>query len=81
MMMAEIEIMKKTTAKQTCNIVDGLKTELYKRNIGGDTYQAIMVLEEVKRLHKMMYTKLISINSNVNVRVVYDNPLFQLFFK
>ena len=38
MTMAEIEIMKKTIAKQTCAIVDGLNMELDKRNIGGDTY-------------------------------------------
>ena len=81
MMMTEIEILKKMIAKQTCAIVDGLKTELDKRNIGGDTYQATMVLEEVKRAHEMMYTKLSSITSNVNGRVVYDNPTFQVFFK
>ena len=39
-MMAEIEILKKRIEKQTCAIVDGLKTELDKRNICGDTYQA-----------------------------------------
>ena len=49
MMMAEIEILKKMIANQTCAIVDGLKTELYKRNLCGDTYQATMILEEVKR--------------------------------
>ena len=70
MMMAEIETMKKNIENQTCAIVDCLKTELDKRNIGGDTYQATMVLEEVKRAHKMMYTKLNIINSNVNSRVV-----------
>ena len=48
MMMAEIEIMKKTIAKQTCGIVDGLKMYLDKRKIGSDTNQATMVLEEVK---------------------------------
>ena len=79
MMMAEIEIMKKTIAKQKCAIVDGLNTELDKDNIGGDTYQVTMVLEEVKRPHEIMYTKLISINSNFNVRVVYNNPAFQYF--
>ena len=73
MMMAEIEIMKKMIAKQTCAIVDGLKTELDKRNIGGDTYQATMVLEEVKRAHEMMYTKLSSITSKVDGRVVYNS--------
>ena len=46
MMMAEIEILKKTIAKQTCAICDGLKTELDKRNIGGDRNQATMVLKE-----------------------------------
>ena len=70
MMMAEIEILKETIAKKTCAIVDGLKTELDKRNIGGDTYQATMVLEEVKRAHEMMYTKLSGITSNVNGIVV-----------
>ena len=81
MMMAENEIMKKTIAKQTCAIVDGLKMELDKCNIGGDTYQATMVLEEVKIAHEMMYTKLSSIASNVNGRVVYDNPAFKDFFQ
>ena len=81
MMMAEIEILNKTIAKQTCAIFDGLKTELDKRNIGGDTYQATMVLEEVKIAHDMMYTKLSSITSNVNGIVVYDNPTIQYFFK
>ena len=38
-----------------------------------------MVLEEVKRAHEMMYTKLSSITSNVNGRVVYNNPAFQDF--
>ena len=55
-MMAEIEMMEKTIAKQTCSIVDSLKTELNKQNIGGDIYQATMVLEEVKRAHGMMLT-------------------------
>ena len=79
MMMAEIEILKKTIAKQIFTIVDGFKMELDKRNIGGSTYQATMVLEEFKRAHEMMYTKLSSINSNVNGRVVYYNPAFQVF--
>ena len=42
MMMAEFEILKKTIAKKTCAIVDGLKMELDKCNIGGDTYKATM---------------------------------------
>ena len=79
MMMAEVEILKKTISKQTCAIVDGLKTELYKRNMGGDTYQATMILEEVKIAHEMMYTKLSSITSNVNGRVMYNNPAFKHF--
>ena len=79
MTMAEIEIMKKKIAKQTCAIVDGLNMELDKRNIGGDTYQATMVLEEVKRAHEMKYTKLISITSKVNGRVVYNNTALQYF--
>ena len=57
-MMAEIEMMKKTIANQTCAIVDGLKTDLAKCNIGGDIYQTTMVLEEVKRADEMMYTKM-----------------------
>ena len=81
MMVAEIEMMKKTITKQTCAIVDSLKTELDNRNIGGDTYQATMLLEEVKRAHEMMYTKLRIITSNVNGGFVYDNPAFQYFFK
>ena len=81
MMMAEIEILKKTIAKQTSDIVDGFKTEFDKRNNGGDTYQDTMVLEEVKRAHEMMYTKLRSITSKFNGRVVYDNPAFRDFFK
>ena len=64
---------------QTGAIVDGLKTQLDKRNFGGYTYQATMVLEDVKIAHEMMYTKLSSITSNVNVRVVYDNLAFQDF--
>ena len=63
--------------KETCDIVDGLKTELDKSNIGGDTYQATMVLEEVKISHEIMYTKLISISSNVNGRFVYYHPSFE----
>ena len=35
MMMVEIKILRKMIAKQTCAIVDGLKTELDKCNIGG----------------------------------------------
>ena len=80
-MMAEIEIMKKTIANQICALVDGLKMELGKRNIGGDTYQATMVLKELKIAHKMMYTKLIIITINANGRVLYDSPAFQDFFK
>ena len=38
MMMVEIETTKKTIANQTCAKSDGLKTELDKRNIGGDIY-------------------------------------------
>ena len=70
-------MMKNKIAKQTCAIFDSLKTELDKFNIGGDTYQAIMLLEEVKRVHEMMYTKISSITSNVNGRVVYNNPANQ----
>ena len=77
--MAEIEIMKKTIAKQTCAIVDGLKMYLDKRKIGSDTNQDTMVLEEVKKVHKMIYTRLSSITINVNGRVVYDNPVFRFF--
>ena len=81
MMRAEIEILKKAIKNQTRAIAHGITTELDKRNIGGDTYQAKMVLEEVKRSHEIMYTKLSSITSNVNSRVVYDKPDFQYFFK
>ena len=81
MMMAEIEIMKKTVENQKCTTVDGLKTELDKRNISGDTYQATMVLGEVKIAHEMIYTKLSSITRNVNGIVVYDNPAFQYLFQ
>ena len=70
MMMAKIELMKKTIAKQTCDIVDGFETELDKCNSGGDTYQATMVFEEMKIAHEMVYTKLSSINSNVNGRSI-----------
>ena len=56
-----------------------MKKELYKRNMGGDTYQATMVLEEVKIAHEMMYTKLSSMTSNVNGRVMYNNPAIKLF--
>ena len=79
MIMVEIEILNKTIAKQACAIVGGLKKELDKRNICGDTYQATMVLEEVNRAHETMYTKLSIITSNVNGRVVYDHPAFQYF--
>ena len=79
MMMVEIEMTKKTIEKQTFAIVDGLKMELDKRNIGGDTYQATMVLEEVKRAHETMYTKLSSITSKVDGRVVFKNNAFKLF--
>ena len=44
-MMAEIEILKKNIAKQICALFDSLNTELVYCNIGGDTYQAKMVLE------------------------------------
>ena len=81
MMMAEIEMMKRRVAKQTCAMVDILKTELDNHNIGGDTYQATIVLEEAKIAHEMMYTKLSIINSIVDGRVVYGNPAFQDFFK
>ena len=81
MMMAEIDFLKKMIAKQTCSIVDGLKTELDKRNIGNDTYQATIILEELKIVHEMVYNKLSSITINVNGRSVYDNPAFQDFFK
>ena len=37
MMMAEIEILRKTIKNQTFAIVDGMNTELDKRNIGDDT--------------------------------------------
>ena len=67
---------KKRIAKKICDIVDDLKTELDKRNIGGDIYQDTMVLEEVKIAHEIMYTKLSSITSNVNGRVVYDSNKF-----
>ena len=79
--MAEVEILKKTIENKTCAIVDGLHMELDKRNIGGDTYQATMVLEEAKIAHEMMYTKLSSITSNINGRVVFDNPVFQDLFQ
>ena len=74
MMLEENEIMKQTIAKQTCAIVDGLKTELDKSNIFGDTHQATMISEEAKRLHEIMHTKFSSITSIVNGRVVYENP-------
>ena len=79
MMVAVIEIMKKMMTKQTCILVDGLKTDLDKVNISGDTYHDTIVFEEVKRAHKMMYTKLSSNTINVNSRVVYNNPAFQDF--
>ena len=40
-----------------------------------------MVLEEVKRAHEIMYTKLSCIHSNIHGRVVYNNPAFQDFFQ
>ena len=81
MMMTEIEILKKKISNKTCDIVDGLKTELDKRNFGGDTYQATMVLEEAKKTYATIYTKLSSITSNADIRVVYNNPAFQYLFQ
>ena len=60
MIMAEIEKLKRVIAQQMCAIVDGVNAELDKRNIGGDSYQATMVLDEVKR--RML---LCSINSAI----------------
>ena len=40
-----------------------------------------MVLEEMKKAHEMMHTKLISITSNINVRVLYDNLSLQDLFQ
>ena len=80
MMWVKIEILKKTIAKQTCAIFDGLKTKVDKRNTSGDTYQATMVWEGVKRAHELMCTKLSIIASNVKGIVVYNDPAFQCFF-
>ena len=77
MMMAEIGILKKTIANQTCAIVGGLKTKLDKRNIGGDIYQATMVFLDVEKAHEMIYNELGSITRKVNDRVMYDNPEFE----
>ena len=76
MMMAEVEIPKKTIEKQTCAIVDSLMKKLDNCIMGDGTYQATMVFYEVKRAHEMMCTKLSSITSNVNGSVMYDNPAF-----
>ena len=62
-------------------LISAASVVTHKRNIGGDTYQATMVLDEVKILHEMMYTRVSSITRNVNGRVVYDNHAFHYFFQ
>ena len=46
--MSEIESLKRKFEHQTERIVNGLKTELNNRNVGGDPYKADCVLNEIK---------------------------------
>ena len=84
MMMVEIEKLKMGVDHQTCTIVEGMKTELDKRNIGGYSYQATMVLDEVKRAHDELLNKLngitISVAGNSN-RNVHEDPAFDAYFQ
>ena len=84
MMMVEIEKLKMGVAHQTCTIVEGMKTELDKRNTGGDSYQATMVFDEVKRADGELLNKLngitISVSGNVN-RTVPEDAMFDDFFQ
>eukprot|EP00560_Eucampia_antarctica_P009375 CAMPEP_0197827792 /NCGR_PEP_ID=MMETSP1437-20131217/4501_1 /TAXON_ID=49252 ORGANISM="Eucampia antarctica, Strain CCMP1452" /NCGR_SAMPLE_ID=MMETSP1437 /ASSEMBLY_ACC=CAM_ASM_001096 /LENGTH=155 /DNA_ID=CAMNT_0043428779 /DNA_START=188 /DNA_END=655 /DNA_ORIENTATION=- len=79
--MAEIEKLKRMIAQQTCAIVDGVKAELDKINIGGDSYQTTMVLDEVKKAHAIMFNKLSDITRNVNKRsgTLNKDPTFDAF--
>lgn len=73
MMIAEIEKLKKEIIQQTCDVVDCMKAELDKCNIGGELYQANMVLDEVKKAHDFMLNKVGAITTNVD-RIISNEP-------
>ena len=66
-MMSEMEVLKEVILSQKGDILYGLKEELNKRNIGGDTFQANGILEEVNRVHSRMMEVMKPGNSNSNL--------------
>ena len=58
MLMSELQELKASFEKQTMSVIDGLREELNKRNVGGDAYRADCVLDEIKAANDSFLSKL-----------------------
>jgi hypothetical protein len=48
--MSELQLLKASFEKQTITVIEGMREELDKRNIGGDAYRSDCILQESERL-------------------------------
>ena len=58
MLLSELESLKSKLEKQTEKIVEGLRDELNIRNVGGDSFRATSVLEDIKTANQNFLSQL-----------------------
>lgn len=69
MLLAEMEEMKLLLQKQKDEILDGIREELTKRHVGGDTYQSSVILDQVNELHEKMMNALDKSSTSTTLNV------------
>ena len=58
MLMSEIQTLKTSFQQQTITVIEGIREELNKRNVGGDSYRAECILEDIKKANDSFLIKL-----------------------
>eukprot|EP00957_Ditylum_brightwellii_P053296 4040751-Ditylum_brightwellii.AAC.1 len=75
--MAEFEYLKDQMHLWSLEVVDGIKNELDKRNIGGQAFQAAQILDEVKNTHTQMISTLTNIGNCTRTQPVVQQDVQQ----
>jgi hypothetical protein len=82
MLMSELQLLKASFEKQTTTVIEGMREELDKRNIGGDAYRSDCILQEIRAANESFINKLERLSPSQNLRsdeaVEVENNYFML---
>ena len=75
MMMTELEALRLKLDDHKDQIVDGLREELDRRSVGGSEYQTRQVLDEVRKAHEEMISRMNDFGSNTQGAMIAEENL------